>query len=163
MGCPLGYSPFPRYLAQYLALVPRAHKAYSGRKVSNSDPARPGTAHILTATCLMTPRPIHAHVTAQVPQVRQEGRKGFPPRETRVLQQRGSPLIPQRRTRGFMPGLFANDLMLIPLSVHFLSFVWTLGYRLWGLLSRSFGSCWYRFSCLARQARVDDLRRISGG
>ena len=41
MGRPLGCSPFPRYLAQHLALVPRAHKAHSGRKVSNSGPAHP--------------------------------------------------------------------------------------------------------------------------
>ena len=111
----------------------------------------------------MTLRPIRIRATAQVPQARAEGRKAFPLRETRVLQQRGSPLILQRRTRGFMPGLFVNDLMYIPLSVYNLSCGWTLDYHLWGLLSRSFGSCWFRFSCLARQARVDDLRRISGG
>ena len=41
LGRPLGRSPFPRYLAQYLALVPRAHKAHSGRKVGNFGPACP--------------------------------------------------------------------------------------------------------------------------
>jgi hypothetical protein len=69
------------------------------------------------ATCLMTPKFILIHATVPVPQLRAEGRKAFLPRETRLLQQRGNLLIPQRRTRGFMPGPFANNLILTPLSV----------------------------------------------
>ena len=129
MGCPLGCSPFPRCLAQYLALVPRAHKAHSGRKVSNT-PVRPVpnqfflphitclTHHMFDtamAPCLMTPKLIHA--TVPVPQPRAEGSMAFPLREARVLRQRGNP-PPQRRTRGSMPGPFANNLMFTPLSVH---------------------------------------------
>ena len=127
MGRPLGCSPFPRYLAQHLALVPRAHKAHSGRKVSNSGPAHPSqkqfflpSSHVLRsavmATCPMTPK--LAHATIPFPQLRAEDRRAFPPRETRLLQQRGNLLIPQRRIREFMLGPFANALMFIHLSVH---------------------------------------------
>jgi len=59
------------------------------------------------ATCLMTPKLIRA--TVPVPQLRAEDHRAFPLRETRVLPQRGNPLIPQRRTRGSMPGPFANN------------------------------------------------------
>ena len=38
MGRPLDRPPFPRYLAQRLALVPRAHETAPGRKVSQSGP-----------------------------------------------------------------------------------------------------------------------------
>jgi hypothetical protein len=64
-------------------------------------------------TCLMTLKLIRAAVP--VPQLRAEGHRAFPPRETRMLQQRRKPLVPQRRTRGFMPGPFV---MFTPLSVH---------------------------------------------
>ena len=71
-----------------------------------------GTAMV---TCQMTPKPIRA--TVPVPQLRAEGHRAFPLRETRLLQQRGNPLVPQRRIRGSMPGPFANNLMFAPLSV----------------------------------------------
>ena len=137
MGCPLGRSPIPRYLAQHLALVPRAHKAHSGRKVSNLS-ARPvlnrffpssHTFDTAMATCLMTLKLIHA--TVPVPRLRAEGRRGFLFRETRMLRQRGNLLIPQRLTREFMLGPFCT--ITCPLSAHIAYFIyhagWMLDYR----------------------------------
>ena len=122
-GMPSGWFDLPSIFGLVSGAGPESAQS-AFRTKSKQSPARPvlkrfflshmfGTA---VATWLMTPKLIHAIVP--VPQLRAEGRRAFPLRETRLLQQRGNPLIPQRRTRGSTPGPFASNLTFTPLSVH---------------------------------------------
>jgi hypothetical protein len=123
-GMPSGLFAFSSIYGSVSGAGPESAQS-AFRTKGKQTPARPvlkqfflphtfGTAMV---TCLMTPKVIHA--TVPVPQPRAEGSRAwaFPRGETRVLRQRGNPL-PQRRTRGSMPGPFANNFMFTPLSVH---------------------------------------------
>jgi hypothetical protein len=84
MGCPLGRPSIPRYLAQYLALVSRAHKADSGRKVSEYGP---GSVLKQFNTFLALPLHSHGHVSNDA--------ENHPPRN------RSNPSTPGGRPQGF--------------------------------------------------------------